>query len=118
MPLTVAVENDLVILDLGERKCDLLLSCAQAEQLAEALISASEFAEQGEPSLVKGERWNIQVESFDGMVAMRITAPAVGYVSRVPVSSRAARSLSELLVEKASWAKHKMRLIVKHRGDT
>ena len=115
--LSVFSETDKVILDLGGRKRDVLLSCSAALDLAGALEQHTAVADLEPKSLVRGEVWDVFVESFDGMVAMRFTPPYqhVGDPKRVPIPPAAARSIAGLIREKESWARHKMRLNVVHK---
>jgi hypothetical protein len=111
--IRVEVEQDRVVIDLGGRRRDLLLSCSQAYALADGLDAAAAFALAEAPALALGESWGVQVESYDGLVAVRFDPPHVGAPERVPMTPQAARKVAEMVRFKASQAEHKMRLVVK-----
>lgn len=113
MPVTVSAGGDKVWLDLGGRKRDVLLTCAAAEAFARGLEGAAALAGAEPPGLFGGEWWGVRVESFDGFVALRFDPPEVGAPGRVPLSVAAARKLAGLVRDKAAWARHKMRLVIR-----
>jgi hypothetical protein len=106
----VSSEGGRVVIDLGGRRSDLLLSCAQAERFAGALRLAASEAELAPPSLAKGERWACKAESFDGLVAVRFFPPSVGAPERVPLTPEAARALADAVDWKRQQAEHKLRI--------
>jgi len=105
-------EGYKVIIDLCARKYDVLLSVDDAEKLAEALEKHAATAALEPPELVKGEQWNARVESYDGLVAIRFFPPTIGAVNKVPLPATAAEKMASVIRDKASWAKHKMRLVI------
>jgi hypothetical protein len=110
--LTVRAEGDKVIVDLCGRRRDVLLTPGEAERLAAALEENAALAEREMPELVRGEVWGAKVESFDGKVAIRFCPPLAVATTRVPLSAKAARLLAAVIRDKASWAKHKARLVL------
>jgi hypothetical protein len=109
----VEVEKDKVVLALGGRLRDLLLSCAQAERLSAALRTAAGHAGKEPPAVVRAEAWDLKVESYDGKVALRFTAPVNNTAApgRVPMPPGVARRLADVLDLKRSQAEVKMRLV-------
>jgi hypothetical protein len=110
MAFAVSHEGDKVVLDLGGRRRDLLLSCAQAERFAGALRRHAAGAERAPPVLARGERWAAKVESFDGLVAVRFFPPSVGAPELVSLTPAAARALADAADWKRSCAEHKLRI--------
>ena len=86
---------------------DVLLSCADAEKLVEALRVASRQAELGHPSLYRAEPWQCMVESYDGLVALRFSRPA----KRVPLPALVARRLADHIEFKKQQAAYRMRFV-------
>lgn len=115
--IRVEVEKDKVVLAAGPRPRDLLLPCAQAERLADALRAAAGLAAKEPPSLVKGEGWGAEVESYDGAVALRFFPPAGNTAppGRVPLPPAAARGLADAVDSKRRQAEYKMRLVLSRR---
>jgi hypothetical protein len=111
--IRVEVERDRVVIDLGGRRRDLLLSCSQAYALADGLDQAAAFALAEPPALALGESWGVKAESYDGLVALRFDPPFAGAPELVPMTPAAARKVAEAVRMKASQAEHKMRLVVK-----
>lgn len=105
----VDVQDDLVILHLTNRRTDVLLTCAAAEELTRQLRAKAAIAEHGKLTLVKGERWEIKTQSYDGFVAIRFFPPTVGAITRVPLPPRIARALADDIEFKFSQAKHMIR---------
>ncbi len=118
MPLTVSYEADKVIIDLGGRRRDVLLYCAAAEELEHALRAAADLAEKELPTPVRGERWGLHVESFDGMVAMRFDPPLGVTKVWVPMPFKVARRVADMVKFKREQAEHKMRLVVQRAKGT
>jgi hypothetical protein len=112
----VRQEADKVIIDLNGRRYDILMTCPQAEEFAYHLEQAASAADLHPKSLVAGEQWGANVESYDGKVAIRFYPPHVGAPERVPLPAAAARKLAKVVREKESWARHKMRLVLKQNG--
>jgi hypothetical protein len=110
--LTVRQEGDKVLLDLGGRRRDVLLTPLAAADLAEALEAAADAAARAPAKLFRGEPWGCHVTSFDRHVALRFVGPDVGLPERVPLPPAAARRLAAKLEENASWAGYGMRLTV------
>lgn len=110
--LRVEIEEDRVVIDLGGRRKDVLLPCRQAYALAVGLDEAAALAEAEPPALALGESWGVEVESFDGFVALRFDPPFVGAPERVPMTPAAARRVASVIRMKASQAEHKMRLVL------
>ena len=109
MAFSVFVEGDKVIVDLGARRRDVLMTCGAAEKFAESLEAGANGAELAVPSLVKGERWAVGVQSYDGQVACRFVGPGPGYPQRVPLTAALARMLAGRVRFKAQQAAYKMR---------
>lgn len=112
--LTVAIENDKVVIIPSAKKKDWLLSCSQSLFLAIALEEAAKETELIPSSIIKGEIWECKVESFDGMVAIRFINPNVGTPDKIPIPSSIAKSLADIIRFKAEQAEHKMRIVLKH----
>lgn len=110
--LSVTAAGDKVMLDLGGRKCDVLLTPLNAARLAGALDDQAAVAERAAPELVLGEVWAIRTDSYDGCVALRFTPPGLGSPDRVPLPAGVARRLAETLRRLAVWAGYKTRLTV------
>jgi hypothetical protein len=110
--LTVRQEGDKVILDLGGRRRDVLLTPLAADDLAEALEAAADRAARAPAELFRGERWSAHVTSFDRKVALRFTGPDLGLPDRVPMPAAAARALAAKVRENATWAGYGMRLLI------
>jgi hypothetical protein len=110
--LTVRQEGDKVILDLGGRRRDVLLTPLAAADLAEALEAAADAAARAPAELYRGERWACHVTSFDRRVALRLAGPGFGLPGRVPLPPAAARRLADLLRTNANMAGFGMRITV------
>jgi hypothetical protein len=110
----VEVEGDKVVLALGRKTGDLLLSCGQAEHLSAALRAAAALTEKEPPSLVKGEVWDLKVESYDGKVALRFFPPVnnTAPLGQVPMPPAAARKSADAVDLKRRQAEYKMRLVL------
>jgi hypothetical protein len=106
----VRQEADRVIIDLRNRRTDVVLTCAMAWEMAEALEIAAGCAEQCLPTLVKGDRWEVAVASYDGKVCLRFYPPFPGAPTLVPMPAKAARQLADRIRSEASWAQHNLRL--------
>lgn len=107
----VSQQGDKVIVDLSGHHRDILLSCSQAGTLCAALCAAANGAELATPEIVKGDAWLVNVESYDGYVAIRFHPPTPGYPARVPIPFAAARQLASRISFKSRQAAHKMRLV-------
>ena len=105
----VFVEKDKVILDLGGRRRDILMTCGEAEKFAFTLELGANSADLAPSEVVKGERWEIEVQSYDGRVACRFHAPGPGYPRCVPLPPAMARRLAARVRFKAQQAAYKMR---------
>ncbi len=112
--MRVFSEKDKVILELGRRGNSFLISCSDALDIAANLDFHAGYAEKEPKSLIKGEVWDVKVESFDGQVGFHFTPPyqKVGNPSIVPMPPNVARSVARLIRDKESWARHKMRLVL------
>lgn len=110
--LTVRQEGDKVILDLGGRRRDVLLTPLAAADLAAALEAAADLAARAPAQLFRGERWSAHVTSFDRHVALRFDGPWSGRPSRVPMPPDVARRLAAKVRENATWAGYGMRLLI------
>lgn len=108
--LKIFSENDHVIIDLCGRRRDVLLSCLQADDVAEALEARATDAEKAEPTIIRGEKWGVKVESYDRQVALRFDPPLGVMTDRVILPAGIARQLAGLIRSKASWAQYGMRL--------
>jgi hypothetical protein len=111
--LRIFSETDRVIIDLCGRRRDVLLSCLQADDVADSLDERAADAEKAEPTLYRGERWGVKVESYDRQVALRFEPPFEVTTDRVTLPPDAARRLASLIRSKASWAQYGMRLTLK-----
>lgn len=109
--MKVFQQGDKVMLDLGGRIRDVLLSCGEAERFAEALERGANGAELAPGELIRGETWNIVVKSFDRRVGIRFIPPDCGYPERVPLPVGAARALARRVREEASWAQYGLRFV-------
>lgn len=109
MSFGVFVEGDKVMLDLGARRRDILMTCGEAEKFAAHLEAGANTAERATPEVVKGDHWEIEVQSYDGQVACRFHAPGPGYPERVPLPASIARKLAARVCFKAQQAAYKMR---------
>lgn len=98
-------EGDKVILDLCGRRRDVLLACDDALKLAEALDRHAVDAERAPPEMNRLRPWGVKVESWDGLVNLRLDPPEVGDPDRVPLPAQIARRLAELIREKSSMAR-------------
>lgn len=130
----VDADKGLVIIYLGTRRNDLLLSCGAAYSFAEALekkaqqavkdqaqigILQSPSLQGGEtgigilqsPSLLLRETWEVRVQSYDGMVALRFTPPGIGAQDRIPLPPEAAQRLAAYVRFNAQQAAYKMRFV-------
>ena len=105
----VRVENDLVVIDLVQRRFSVLLSCAQAEEFERALGVAARQALLGTPTIAKGERWGVTIKSFDGGVGFRFQPPHVGAPTLVRVPPATAVAMAQQVRFCIQQAKHKMR---------
>lgn len=108
--LKIFAENDLVIIDLCGRRRDVLLSCLQADEVAEALDRHAAEADLAGPTLSRGEVWDVKVESYDRQVALRFNPPMGLAASRVPLPPKIARKLADLIRMRISQAQYGMRL--------
>lgn len=111
MRISVHQEGDRVVLDLDGRRRDLLLSPLSALHLAEALEGAAVRAELAEPTLCRGEVWDVFVTSFDRQVALRFTPPLGVTCERVPMPALAARRLADLVRTNANMAGFGLRIL-------
>lgn len=111
--LKIFSENDLVIIDLCGRRRDVLLSCLQADEVAEALEGRATEAESSLPTIFRGEQWGVNVESYDRQVALRFSPPLEITTDRIPMRADSARKLATLIRSKAGWAQYGMRLTLK-----
>lgn len=111
--LKVFTENDKVIIDLSNRKRDVLLTPLSAEKLADTLEEKALVAENSLPGLFRGEQWEIKVTSFDGYVVIRFYPPFLGNPEQVPLPPGIARKLTIMLRRNAIWAGYKMRIETK-----
>ena len=109
----VTVEGDRVVLLLLGRRRDVLVSCGEAEKLADALRRGANTAENAKPTLVRGERWEACVESCDGVVGVRFLSPEPGYPQRIPLPPQVARALANRIRFKAQQAAYRMRFVFK-----
>lgn len=109
----VSHNGDKVIVDLGDRVRDVLLTCGQAEDLEQALRRLANVAELAAPELVRGEMWDVKVESYDGCVAVRFVPPFAGNATRVPIPFDVARKLADLVRFKREQAAYRMRFVFK-----
>lgn len=105
----VRCQGDKVVIDLGGRRRDLLMSCGAAEEFENALRQKASEAERAPPELVKGEVWGARVESYDGYVCVRFTPPLGGNPTKVPLPPAAARRMADLVQFKRQQAAYKMR---------
>jgi len=110
--LKIFHESDRVIIDLCGRRRDVLLSCLQADDVANALDENAGRAERELPSLIRGEQWGCKVESYDRQVAIRFQPPLGATTNRVTLPADAARKMAELIRFKESQARHGMRFVV------
>jgi len=102
--------GDKVLILLDGRRRDVLLSCAAAEEFAQALRRFAATAELETPELIRGETWEIGVQSYDGYVAVRFHPPTPGNPRRVPLPPAVARALADRTMFKAQQAAYRMRL--------
>jgi hypothetical protein len=114
--LRVGAESGLVVLDLCGRRREVLLPCDVAVRLAEAIEAAAIFAATEPAPLSRGEVWGCQVESYDGLVALRFDPPSAGSPSTVPLTPAAARWLADSIRFKEQQAEHRLRLVVRNTG--
>jgi hypothetical protein len=105
-------EGDKVLLDLKQPVRDILLTCGQAEVLENELRQKADLAELATPEIIKGETWDLKVESYDGLVAIRIIPPFGVRTDRVPLPSAAARKLADMVQFKCQQAAYKMRFVI------
>ena len=117
MAFAVFAEGDKVVLDLGGRRRDLLVSCSQAEKLEHELQRCAKIAEKALPELIKGEVWDVRAESYDGFVALRFIPPLTGNAARVPVPFAVARQLADLVRFKRQQAAWKMRFAFQNKKN-
>lgn len=116
--LRVECERDRVILDFCGRLRDLCLQPGQAERLAEAMETAADYCEQwmqcgGRGEMVKGERWNAFVKSWDGHVNVRFTRiGSIGLHDRVSIPFREAREIADHVRCKVTEARFRVHLAV------
>lgn len=110
--ITVEVDRDKVLLVSDSKKKDWLLTCDQAFKIAIALETGATEIEKEPPSVIKGELWACRVESFDGLVAIRIEGPELGSSYKVPLPCSVARKLADIIKFKAQQAEHKMRIVM------
>ena len=88
----------------------MLLRCKDADTLVETLRSFAGYAEKQPPTIVKGEWWQVFVESYDGFVVIRFWGPEVGYPERVPMPADVARKFADWVEFKGQQARYKMQL--------
>ena len=105
----VTQKDDKVMILLPSKRRDVLLTCGEAEKFVEALEQFADTADRGRPTLVRGERWEVGVQSYDGYVAVRFLPPSPGYVDRVPLPPAVARALAERVRFKSQQAAYRMR---------
>lgn len=110
--MTVTATGDKVMLDLGGRRRDVLLTPLCAARLAGVLDEQAALAERAPPELVRGEVWEVGTDSYDGRVVLRFTPPGLGHPERVPLPASVARQLAETLRRLAVWAGYRARLMV------
>lgn len=92
------VENDLVVLELSERKRDEFLDADVALALAEQLLAAADDASKHWPkSLDQMRPYKILIRPAYGQVLIRIDPPEPGFVDRVPMPAWAARTFAAKL---------------------
>jgi hypothetical protein len=109
--VTVSQDRDRVVLGLTGRKRDVLLDCGAAEELVWQLRGRAAKAEKEPPTLCT-EIWGVQVESYDGFVALRFAPPFVGRYDKVRLTADTARRLADLVEFKAQQARWKCRIVV------
>lgn len=105
----VSAEGDLVIIDLKTRRTDVLLSVAAAEEFARALRVKAAEAMLGEPQVRTGKQWELQIQSYDGKVALRFLTAEPASVVRVDAVT--ARKMAGKVDFEAQQARHKMRFV-------
>ena len=108
--LRIFAENDHVIIDLCGRRRDALLSCLQADEVAESLEGRAAEAEKAMPTIFRGENWSCLVEPYDRQVALRFNPPLGVTTDRVTLPPDKARQLATLIRSKAEWAQYGMKL--------
>jgi hypothetical protein len=111
--ITVACERDIVIIHLGSRQRDLLVTCSEAEKMTHALRKMANQAEasarMGLHALYRGESWECRIDSYDGVVAIRFFPPQQSTTARVPMSVTAARAIADRIEFVRQQAEYKMK---------
>lgn len=93
--LRVLHEGRNVIMDLGSSMRDICLSPLEAERLEFALRDNADRAEKEQPTLFKGEIWNMRVLSFDRKVVIRVWPPLGVTTAVIPLPIEIARKMAD-----------------------
>lgn len=112
--LGVTQEGDKVVLLLTNRSRDVLLTCAAAFDLTNKIRERAIFAANEPAASYACQHWNVFVESYDGLVALRFTPPEPGPFDHVPMPWAIAEKFADLIEFKAQQAKYKMRFEFSH----
>lgn len=88
LTLKVDAEGDKVIIDLGSRRTDMLISVDLARRLAAAIEEKAAEAELEPAELVEGKPWGINIRSFDKQVGFKFYPPEEAAITRVPLPVR------------------------------
>lgn len=129
--IKVFSEGDKVILDLGSRRTDMLISVDAAYRLAAAIEEKISEAEREAGEVFAGKQWGLKVESFDGQVGFKFFPPEECAVTRVPLPVRfltrirtdgqneyvnVAQRVADMIKFKAQQAENKMRFTFQPAG--
>ena len=102
-------EGDKVVIVLGARRRDMSLGMIEAEDFAAALERMADSAAVELPSVIRGEQWACQVESFDRKVFVRFYPPSGSTCTRVIMPPAAARKLADEVRFKRQQASYGIR---------
>lgn len=114
--LTVNQDRDKVVIHLGGRCRDVLLTPEEAFRLADSVDEVVPLAESAPPGLILNQQWNIYIGFRDGSVVLRVTPPFVGNADRVPFPPKAARAFARRLRDNATAAGQAVHLRVVNTG--
>lgn len=116
MKVSVSADRDRVVLAFGGRLRDLCIEPWDAAKLAEAIDTAAAHCERwmdagGRGELVKGELWDVLVQSWDGRVNIRfVRVGDSGLHDRVSIPYRVAREIAHRARLKVTEARFRVHL--------